>query len=64
MLKIWGRKNSINVQKVMSAVGELAIPAAALPFNWRKAALRGIPLSGTTRPRAHTHPKLHMTSPQ
>ncbi len=26
MLKIWGRKNSINVQKVMWAVGELAIP--------------------------------------
>jgi glutathione S-transferase len=27
MLKIWGRKNSINVQKVMWAVGELGIPA-------------------------------------
>ena len=26
MLKIWGRTNSINVQKVMWAVGELAIP--------------------------------------
>jgi glutathione S-transferase len=26
MLKIWGRKNSINVQKVMWAVGELGIP--------------------------------------
>jgi glutathione S-transferase len=26
MLKIWGRRNSINVQKVMWAVGELAIP--------------------------------------
>jgi len=26
MLKIWGRKNSINVQKVMWAVGELALP--------------------------------------
>jgi glutathione S-transferase len=27
MLKIWGRKNSINVQKVMWAVGELGIAA-------------------------------------
>jgi len=27
MLKIWGCKNSINVQKVMWAVGELGIPA-------------------------------------
>src|SRR5262245_15362216 len=27
MLKIWGRKNSINVQKVMWAVGELGIHA-------------------------------------
>src|SRR5579871_4967910 len=26
MLRIWGRKNSINVQKVMWAVGELALP--------------------------------------
>ncbi|MBV9541506.1 MAG: glutathione S-transferase family protein [Alphaproteobacteria bacterium] len=26
MLKIWGRANSINVQKVMWAVGELALP--------------------------------------
>jgi len=26
MLKIWGRVNSVNVQKVMWAVGELAIP--------------------------------------
>jgi len=26
MLKIWGRKNSINVQKVMWAVGELGLP--------------------------------------
>jgi glutathione S-transferase len=26
MLKVWGRTNSINVQKVMWAVGELAIP--------------------------------------
>ena len=26
MLKIWGRNNSINVQKVMWAVGELALP--------------------------------------
>lgn len=26
MLKLWGRKNSINVQKVMWAVAELAIP--------------------------------------
>lgn len=26
MLKIWGRSNSINVQKVMWVVGELAIP--------------------------------------
>ena len=26
MLKIWGRKNSINVQKVMWTVGELALP--------------------------------------
>ena len=26
MLKIWGRKNSINVQKVMWAVGELDLP--------------------------------------
>src|SRR5919108_5888414 len=26
MLKIWGRKNSINVQKVMWAVGELRLP--------------------------------------
>ena len=25
MLKIWGRKNSINVQKVMWAVGELGL---------------------------------------
>jgi glutathione S-transferase len=26
MLRIWGRKNSINVQKVMWAVGELGVP--------------------------------------
>ena len=26
MLKVWGRRNSINVQKVMWTVGELAIP--------------------------------------
>jgi glutathione S-transferase len=26
MLKIWGRRNSINVQKAMWAIGELAIP--------------------------------------
>ena len=26
MLKIWGRKNSINVQKVLWACGELALP--------------------------------------
>src|SRR5579864_9546335 len=26
MLRIWGRKNSINVQKVMWAVGELGLP--------------------------------------
>src|ERR671931_1236564 len=26
MIKIWGRKNSINVQKVMWAVGELRLP--------------------------------------
>jgi glutathione S-transferase len=26
MLKIWGRKNSVNVQKVMWAVGELGLP--------------------------------------
>jgi len=26
MLKIWGRRNSINVQKVMWAVGELGLP--------------------------------------
>src|ERR1700704_1484056 len=26
MLKIWGRKNSINVQKVMWALGELDLP--------------------------------------
>ena len=26
MLKVWGRKNSINVQKVMWAVGELGLP--------------------------------------
>jgi glutathione S-transferase len=25
MLRIWGRKNSINVQKVMWAVGELGL---------------------------------------
>ena len=26
MLKIWGRNNSINVQKVMWTVGELGLP--------------------------------------
>ena len=26
MLKIWGRKNSINVQKVLWACGELSLP--------------------------------------
>ena len=26
MLKIWGRKTSVNVQKVMWAVGELGLP--------------------------------------
>ena len=26
MLKVWGRKTSINVQKVMFAVGELGLP--------------------------------------
>ena len=27
MLKIWGRRNSINVQKVMWAVGEFGLSA-------------------------------------
>lgn len=31
MLKIWGRHNSFNVQKVMWLIGELAIPHEHIP---------------------------------
>ncbi len=38
MLKIWGRVNSINVQKVMWAVGELeAFRTSASTRAWRSA---------------------------
>jgi glutathione S-transferase len=33
MLKIWGRKTSINVQKVMFAVGELGLPFERLDYG-------------------------------
>ena len=36
MLKAWGRKNSINVQKVLWAVGELGLRAAPVGFFWRQ----------------------------
>lgn len=33
MLKIWGRRNSFNVQKVMWLIGELAIPHEHIPLG-------------------------------
>src|SRR6185312_2599318 len=34
MLKVWGRRNSINVQKAMWAIGELAIPDEHIDAGW------------------------------
>jgi hypothetical protein len=56
MLRIWGRKNSINVQKMMWAVGELrlshrriGVGGRALPFGIWKPGMsgsdRGMPIA-------------------
>jgi hypothetical protein len=33
MLKVWGRRSSLNVQKVMRLVGEIEMPHQHIPAN-------------------------------
>ncbi|MBI3452649.1 MAG: glutathione S-transferase [Rhodospirillales bacterium] len=42
MLKIWGRKNSINVQKVMWAVAELGLPHTRIDAGGQFGSLRDV----------------------
>ena len=46
MLKIWGRNTSINVQKVMWAIGELGIPHERIDVGGRVRPHQGAVLSG------------------
>ena len=55
MLKIWGRANSMNVQKAMWALGELGIPHERIDAGGKFGGLDTPQYRGDESEQAHSH---------